>query len=324
MAFGDNSSPVRFGTGQTADARNLFLKVFGGEILTAFTATTITKGKVRERSISSGKEAQFIRTGTSTAEYLTAGQEMLGNPFATGEVTITADEILATHHDIYDLDTMLSHFDIRGPMTEEMGSTLARAYDQNNFRQIILAARTAAVGPFPAGNVITNAALAVATPDGSAWVNAIRQAKVALRKKNIPATAKLYAAVPPEIFDAIKYAVNAQGNYILLNRDMGATQGSFAEQAEVIRVEGVEIMPSNLLPNANETAVTTVYPKYRANFATTTGVMWMPDAVGALQLGNVEMESARDHRRKSDFVSATMVVGHGTLRCEGAVEFKTA
>lgn len=46
--------------------------------ITAFTAATLTKGKTREKNITSGKSFQFPRTGTSTAEYLQRGQEMLG------------------------------------------------------------------------------------------------------------------------------------------------------------------------------------------------------------------------------------------------------
>ena len=44
MATGDASSPVRFGKGASSpvDNRELFLSVFGGEVLTAFDSATVT------------------------------------------------------------------------------------------------------------------------------------------------------------------------------------------------------------------------------------------------------------------------------------------
>ena len=52
--------------------------------------------------------------------------------------------------------------------------------------------------------------------------------------------------------------------------------------------------------------------------------MWCPEAVGTVELIGVGMEMERDTRRQEDFMVARMAVGHGTLRPECAVEFKTA
>jgi len=50
-----NATPSRIGQALgTGDTRNLFLKVFSGEVLTTFNAATIMKDKVRSRAISSG------------------------------------------------------------------------------------------------------------------------------------------------------------------------------------------------------------------------------------------------------------------------------
>lgn len=324
--WGDNSSPARLGLGQTADERALFLKVFGGEVLTYFTAATLMKGKTRERVIQSGKSAQFPLTGTAVAEYHTPGQEALGNTFATHEREISVDGLLISHYGLPDLDAAMSHFDLRGPIAQDMGAALARVYDQNAFRSVILAARTAAVGPFPGGNVITDAALtASGTINGAEWIDAIRQARLMAFGKNVPENAQWYMVVNGAVFDAIKYAQNAQGQYIVLNRDLNTgANGSFENRSESLLVEGVRVYRSNLLVNSNESAATGVYPKYRANYSTTTGIMFTPDAVGTVQLMGVSMETTRDVRRQEDFMIAKMAVGHGTLRPECAVEFRTA
>lgn len=324
MAFGDNGNPVAFGKGQTADDRNLFLKQFGGEVLTSFQAATITKGKFRERNISGGKSTSFPRTGTSTAEYVQRGQELLGNAYETGEVEITIDGLLAAHHAIWDFDTLISHFDVRGPITADMGQALARVYDQNNFRAAILSARTAAVGPFPGGLQITDAGLiTTGAVDGKLWLDKIRAAKVALFKKFIPANAAFYMVVTPEVLDAIKYATNAQGFYLALGTQInGPSAGTMVGATEAIRFENVTIMASNLLPQSDQTADTTVWAKYRANYSKTSAVMWTPDAVGVLTLKGVSIETTRDVRRQENFMVATQASGHGTLRPECAVEFK--
>lgn len=57
-SYGTDSNPARFGAGQsTTDARNLFLKIFGGEVLTAFQERVLTLDKHKVQSINSGKSA---------------------------------------------------------------------------------------------------------------------------------------------------------------------------------------------------------------------------------------------------------------------------
>lgn len=326
MAFGQNGAPIAFGQGQHAsDDRSLFLKQFGGEVLTSFTAQTLTKGKFRERNISGGKSALFPRTGTSKAEYVQRGQELLGNSFATGEVEITIDGLLAAHHALWDLDELMSHFDMRGPISQDMGAALARVFDQNNFRAAILAARTAAVGPFPGGDSVSGAGLlTTGAVDGKVWIDAIREAKIKLYKKNIPANATFYLATTPEVVDAIKYAQNSSGQYLALSTQINGVGGaaSIAQSTDTVRVENVTVMATNLLPQSDESAAADVWAKYRANYALTSGVLWTPDAVGVLQLKGVSMEHTRDVRRQENFMVATVATGHGTLRAECAVEFK--
>lgn len=328
MSFSaDAGNPVAFGTGASgSDDRALFLKQFGGEVLTAYTAATVTAGKTREKTIGAGKSWQFPRTGTSKAEYITRGQELLGNAFATDEVTVTVDGPLVASHALWDLDELMSHFDIRGPMTQDMGAALARTYDQNVFRSIVLAARsaTSSVIPNTQGQRILDVGLtAVAGTDGVVWMEQIRKAKLALYAKNIPAGATLYMCVNPTVFDAIKYARDATtGQYLNLNSMIQlASAGTGVAHTEAIRFESVTIFPSNLLPNTNETADTSVYAKYRSDFSKTTGILWAPDAVASLSLLGVTVEQGRDFRRQEDVLIAKRVNGHGTLRSELAVEF---
>lgn len=333
MAIGsDNSSPLRFGKGQSANAteadrRSLYLDAFGGEVITAFDSQTIALDKHTIKNLRGAKSWRFPKTWLSSAEYFVPGTELMGNDLPTGEISITADDILVSHHGFSDLDTVLSHFDVRSKATFEMGRALAKVFDKNVFRAIALAARTAAVGPFPGGTVVTDANLnATGSVNGAYWIDAIRAANKALFNKDVPEDVARFMAVNADVFDAIKYAKDANGNYLVLNRDdFGSSDTSgIAKRAQTLEVDGVTIYRSRNLPKTNETADTSVYSKYRANYLTTTGLLWTAEAVATVKLMDVTMETFRDTRRLEDFVVAKMMVGHGTLRPECAVEFKTA
>lgn len=330
MATGTASSPVRFGKGQSSpvDNRSLYLDVFGGEVLTAFDNATVTLDKHTVKSLSGGaKSYRFPQTWKAAAEYHTPGTELLGNDFTTGEITINVDDILVSHYAIADLDRILSHFDMRSIISNEMGRALAKVFDQNVFRQLILAARDAGSSPFPGGESITDASLAatLGVYSGTDWIDAIRDANIRLYNKDVPEDMPRYLAVKAEVFDAIKFAKDADGNYIVLNRDFGAdTAGGIQSRAETINIDGVTVVKSRNIPSTDESAATGVYSKYRGNYANTVGVMWCPQAVATVKLMDISMETERDVRRLEDFMVSKMFVGHGTMRPEMAVEFKTA
>jgi hypothetical protein len=330
MATGTASSPVRFGKGQSSpvDNRSLYLDLFGGEIITAFDNATVTLDKHTVKSLSGGaKSYRFPKTWKAEAEYHTPGTELLGNDFTTGELTINVDDILVSHYAIADLDRILSHFDMRSIISGEMGRALAKVFDKNVFRQLILAARDAGSSPFPGGESITDASLAATAGvySGIDWIDAIRDANIRLYNKDVPEDMPRYLAVTTEVFDAIKYAKDSNGQYLILNRDFQAdTAGGISSRGETIKIDGVTVVKSRNIPNSDESAATGVYSKYRADFQNTVGVMWCPQAVATVKLMDISMENERDVRRLEDFMVAKMFVGHGTMRPEMAVEFKTA
>lgn len=323
------SNPTRFGAGQTADERSLFLEVFGGEVLTAFDLATIFGDKVTTKTVGKGQKAwRFPKTWKTTAEYHTAGQELMGNDFDTGEVVVTIDDILVAHKGIYDLDEMLSHFDVRQPIATAMGQALAKFYDKNIARSIAQAARTAGTGPFPGGTRSVDSGLAAdgvtGKYDGIAWIDAIRDANLKLHDLDVPEEVTRNMAVNARVFDAIKFAKDSSGNYMILDRDFrhnGA--GGIDQRAETIVVDGVTIYKTRNMPTADETAATDVYAKYRADYSGLEGLLWIPDAVATVKMSDIGFENTRDTRRLEDFMVAKMLCGHGTLRPEGAVEFNS-
>lgn len=329
MATGQASSPVRFGKGQSSptDNRSLYLDVFGGEVLTAFDNATVTLDKHTVKSLSGGaKSYRFPKTWKADAEYHSPGTELLGNDFTTGEITVNVDDILVSHYAIADLDRILSHFDMRSIISKEMGRALAKVFDKNVFRQLLLAARDTGSSPFPGGESIADAALTNSgVISGIDWIDAIRDANMRLFNKDVPEDMPRYLAVGAEVFDAIKYAKDSNGQYLVLNRDFGhGGAGGIDNRAETIQIDGVTVVKSRNIPGTDESADTGVYSKYRGNYSTTTGVMWCPQAVSTVKLMDISMETERDVRRLEDFMVSKMFVGHGTMRPEMAIEFKTA
>jgi len=315
------SSPSRFGAGQTspADNRGLFLDVFGGEVLTAFDMATVTLDKHNVKTVGGGQRSfRFPKTWKASAAYHVPGTELMGTDIETGEIAITIDDILVSHTAISDIDSMLSHFDVRSEYSAQMGRALARVFDKNVFRQIVQAARTAADGPFPGGDTIVGLG---AASTGAEWIDAIRLANLKFFNLSVPEEQKRYMSVTAETFNKIKFAKDANGQFLVLDQDLRHSgAGGVEGRAASMTIDGVEIVKSLNMPNADETADTTVYSKYRANYAATTGVIWTPDAVATVKLMDIGFESERDTRRLEDFLVAKMLTGHGTLRPECAIE----
>ena len=327
------SNPVVFGKGQTDGStlekqRELFLDVFGGEVITAFDLATITADKVQTRTLTGGmRSARFPKIWKATAEYHTRGKELLGDEIETGEITITPDELLVSHVAIYDLDDMLSHFEVRSQFSNELGRALARVYDKNNFRQMILSARMTQPGPFPNGNVIEDSALAAdgdGKYDGHAWIDAIRDMNRKLHEKDVPETEPRHMAVTWDIFDAIKFSKDSNGNFLVLNQFVQGipASGGLAQREETLTIDGVTLYKTRNMPDADETNDDDVYSKYREDYSNTKAVAWTPMTVANVKMRDINLEQTRDVRRQEDFMVSSMLAGHGTLRPETGTEFK--
>ena len=66
--------------------RDLYLKLFSGEMFTGFQRETIARDLVMKRTLTNGKSLQFIYTGRTEAEYHTPGNSILGNSAKTPPV----------------------------------------------------------------------------------------------------------------------------------------------------------------------------------------------------------------------------------------------
>lgn len=289
----------------------LWLKVFAGEVLTAFEETNVFLPLTRVRTISSGKSAQFPASGKIAAsEYHTPGNEIVGQKILHAEKVITIDDLLISHAFLSNIEEAKNHYDVRSVYSGQIGRELAKAMDVNIARCLVLAARQAAlVTGENGGSVLTNAAAAT---DGEVLAALLFDVAQKFDEKDIP-TEQRYFACRPAIYNLLAQTTK------VLNKDWGG-QGSYSD-GKVIKVADITIVKSNHVPN---TDVTTGVAKYRGNFATTVGIAFTPDAAGTVKLLDLSMESDYDIRRQGTLMVGKYACGHDFLRSDCAVEIKTA
>ena len=124
MSVTNTTAPVltmtRTGQANSAgDSSALFLKVYAGEVLTAFEQASVTMDKHVIRSISSGISAQFpLVWKTAATEYAyingsgdtgTTGIELDGTIIHKNEKVISIDDLLIADHFVNNLDEAMSH-----------------------------------------------------------------------------------------------------------------------------------------------------------------------------------------------------------------------
>ncbi|OAM52921.1 capsid protein [Methylovorus sp. MM2] len=320
-----NANVTRLGQINGAgDTDALFLKVYAGEVLTAYETATVTESRHRVRKINSGKSAQFPATGKISGGYHTPGNELVGKTVNQAERVITIDSLLVSDAFVASIDEAKNHYDVRSIYSNEQGIFLGNNMDKNVLRVGVLAARAAATvtGGF-GGSALTNANYG---SDGAVLAGGIFAAAQIMDEKDIPASER-YAYVKPAQYYLLAQTTN------VINSQWGG-EGSYAE-GSVRRIADIPLVKTNNLPNGlnltDDTTIaaagidpTLVPAAYRGNFTNTKALVLHKEAVGTVKLLDLGMEMAYDIRRQGTLIVAKYAVGHGALRPEGAVELKSA
>lgn len=293
------------------DPLALFLKIFGGEVLTAFAETNVAMSRHTVRTITSGKSAAFPVTGKGTAAYHTPGAELTGSVVLGNERVITINDLLVADRFVADIDQAMNHWDYRAPLSRDIGMSLARTFDQHVLRNFILAARAAAtVTGGDGGTVLT---VATAATNADALVAAAFDSAQAFDEKNVP-EADRYLFVKPA-----QYYLLCNSSSKLINRDYGNDGNGSTQAGTVYRVAGMEIVKSNNIPQTNVVA-----GNYQGNYSTTVAIAAQKDAVGTTKLIDLSMQREDSVRHQGTLLVGRYAVGHGILRPECAVEIKSA
>lgn len=300
------------GAGQT-DA--MFLKIFAGEVLTAFETASVTRDKHFVRTIPHGKSASFPATWKVTGGYHTPGQEIVGQTSNVAERVITIDDLLVSSVFIPNIDEAKNHFDYRSTYSNECGVFLGTNWDKNVLQVGLLAARASATVTGAFGGTSLTSATTLYKTSATDLVAGITAAAQAMDEKDVPQGQTRYAFVRPAQY----YLLASTPTTLLMNRDYTAGNGDLAK-AQLGEVAGVKLVKTNNLPNSNVAAGPAAY---QGDFSKTAALVMTDAAVGTLKLLDLQSEMEYDMRRQGTLIVAKYLMGHGILRPECAVELKT-
>ena len=236
------------------DNRALLLKLFSGEMFKGFQNNTIARDLVMKRTLKNGRSLQFIYTGRTTSEFHKPGQSILGNdqkapPVA--EKTITCDDLLISSAFVYELDEVLSHYDLRSEISRKIGYALAEKYDRYIFRAITRGARAASPVQMSGFEEPGGTQISVGTAPSTAYnatnlVNAFYDAAAALDEKGISQDGRVAILSPRQYYQLIRNVGDTAATMHLINRD--ATGAALQSGKGVVEIAGIRIYKSMNLP----------------------------------------------------------------------------
>ena len=233
----------------TAARRELYLKLFSGELFKGFQRNTIARDLITKRTLKNGKSLQFIYTGRTKSEFHIPGNSILGNSDGAppvAEKTIQCDDLLISSAFVYELDETLAHYDLRGEISRKIGYALAENYDRRIFRAVSKAAREAS--PITKTNFLepggTQVRVGASTNASDAYnpdhlVNAFYDSAAALDEKGVSTEGRVAVLNPRQYYALIKGLDGSGIGAYLVNRD---EQGDALQSGKgVYEIAGIKI-----------------------------------------------------------------------------------
>ena len=310
-------------TGTDFDA--LFLKVFSGEVLTAFTRNNIFNDQLHSvRTITSGKSAQFPVLGTATASYHTPGNLLTGgNQIRHGERLISIDDLLIADVFVSRLEELKNHYDVRAAYADELGKALAKTYDSNVAKMIANASRASSTLTGIAGGLtltLGSGNTASANVSGDEIAAAIYDIAQAFDERDIPPTDRFCCLPPAEYYKLAESATRT----VDVDFNPGGN-GSFAS-GKIQQVAGIPVMMSNNIPQSNVSSNPSgANNTYSGDDSKTIGLVFHKSAVGTVKLMDMTTEiTGNDYATmyQGTLMVAKYALGHGILRPECAATIK--
>ena len=310
-------------TGTDFDA--LFLKVFSGEVLTAFTRNNIFNEQLHSvRTITSGKSAQFPVLGTATAAYHTPGNLLTGgNQIRHGERLISIDDLLIADVFVSKLEELKNHYDVRAAYADELGKALAKTYDSNVAKMIANASRASSTLTGIAGGLtltLGSGNTASANVSGDEIAAAIYDIAQAFDERDIPPTDRFCVLPPAEYYKLAESATRT----VDVDFNPGGN-GSFAS-GKIQQVAGIPVMMSNNVPQSNVSSNPSgANNTYSGDDSKTIGLVFHKSAVGTVKLMDMTTEITGNEYAtmyQGTLLVAKYALGHGILRPECAATIK--
>ncbi len=128
-------------TTSAASNRSMAVKVFSGEVLTAFEEKNIFLPLVQSRTIQNGKSASFAVIGKYDQPVTThvPGSDVVPNLINAGERVIEIGQLQYASVFVDNFEEAMLHYDTRSQYSTEMGNRLAKTVDEAVISQLDLA-----------------------------------------------------------------------------------------------------------------------------------------------------------------------------------------
>lgn len=245
-----------------ADKWALFLKVFSGEVLSLFEQKTVMKPLITVRSISQGKSATFPLYGSLAAKFHKPGENLLesSNGYLTevkfAERVLNIDGQLVAGSFVADIDELLNHWDVRGPIATEIGRQLAYYFDRVAIHTMIAAARTstAPITYKTSGNQdlvgwVDNSTVGASWSAGN-FISACYNAAVNFDQKDVPEEGRVMLVSPDTYWKLINSGNSAISQ--IMSSDYSTGNANVAA-GRLYQIAGFRLVKTPLLPNVNMT-----------------------------------------------------------------------
>lgn len=311
------------------DRDALFMKVFSGEVLTAFARNTVMMSRHQVRTIDHGKSASFAVMGRTRAKYLAPGNSLddQRKKFEHSEKVIAIDGLLTADCLITDIDDAMNHYDVRVEYSRQLGEALAQSADCAIINELAnMAAKEApeaeenipdngvgaekVQGTGKAFEFETGLAISQSADYGNKIIEGLLAARAAFTKNYVPMGDR-YCLLTPEGYSAlIKALMPDSANYqALFDPNSGKLQ----------TICGFEVIEVPHLLNDGVDGKHQLNTKFTA--AKLQGIVFHRSAVGTVKLKDLAMERARRAEYQADQIIAKYAMGHGGLRPEAVGVF---
>ncbi len=307
MAYSNVSQGI--GTTRTAGAsdRDLAIKVFSGEVLTAFETSNIFLSKVQNRTIASGKSASFAVIGkyASAVDTHVPGTDITPNLINAGERVIEIDDLKYASVFVDNFEEAMQHYETRSQYSTEMGRRLSKTVDLAVIAQLdACVAGTANAGDTNGGEgqpaaqtAIAIGTIAAGTANGlkgDAILAALFDADTAMEEDDIPGDRSV--VMSPKNYNRL-----VQSGAV--NKDMTTNNGGL-DSGIVTKIAGHNIMVSN------NVGVNDIY-------------MFTQNAVGVVKLLDIKSEVNYIPEKLGDLMTSSYAMGFGVLNNGCVVKMST-
>lgn len=303
------------------DQLALFLKVFSGEVLTAFTRASKVMNNHMIKTIDSGKSTSFPVMGRGKAHYLPAGSNLddLREAIPHNEVVINIDGLLTSDVLITDIYEAMNHYDVRGEYAKQLGEALAIAADGATVAEIakLVKANTENITGLGKGIVVEKTitgGAGINYETGKAVIDGLLEMKAKWTTQYVPEEER-FAYITPEVESAIITSKDA------INRDYGAVASIVDGNIDKLCGFKIIAVPHLKAGGADKTGMLGTSPEgheFPTDYAGALAVCAHRTAVATVKLKDLQLEHARRPELQADMIIAKNAVGHGGLRPEAS------